>query len=411
MAMSSAQPSALALLVTATSLFAFACGTQYSDPIGAGADVPAEGCAAWVNQSDCRADTANGCSFQPNPIGCHEGAVGCAPGACRSGDPFVRRSGQTLRLRGAPYRFTGSVSWGIAWGREQCRVTSMPDQEQALVRTFDDLVDLRASVLKIWAHQYYAGSSGTDYTSFERVVAAARRAGVRLIFVLENQWSDCSLGGTRDDAWFTSGYLSPYGGYALSFPEYVRGLVQHFRDEPTLLAWEIMHEAGTDDFAALRGFTERMTTVIRENDSNHLIALGTDAGDSPATNREGVNSNYRALHAHAAIDLLDVHDFTNEGGLTPSMIEIAAIAAELAKPVFAGAVGVEVTDTLAATLERRASVVDAKLNAALSTGYVGFLLYDYYPDWSPPGWSFDARTEDPLGGPNGVLARHAPTQR
>ena len=38
-------------------------------------------------------------------------------------------------------------------------------------------------MLKIWAFQSYAGTSGTDYSSFERVVDAARRAGVRLIFL------------------------------------------------------------------------------------------------------------------------------------------------------------------------------------------------------------------------------------
>ncbi len=57
---------------------------------------------------------------------------------------------------------------------------------------------------------------------------------MRLILVLENHYADCTSGGARDDAWYASGYESPYGEYSLSYPEYVAGLVDHFRDEPTI---------------------------------------------------------------------------------------------------------------------------------------------------------------------------------
>ena len=69
--------------------------------------------------------------------------------------------------------------------------------------------------------------------------------------------------GVLDDTWFASGYKSPYGSYALSYRDYVAGLVAHFQSEPTIMAWELMHEASGEQFAALDAFAEDMTTLIR----------------------------------------------------------------------------------------------------------------------------------------------------
>jgi hypothetical protein len=382
------------------------CGTRYADAIRKGDSNDVDPCAEWTTESSCEADTTNACSFQPNLVGCHASDPGCPSGTCRGGDPFVRRSGQSLRLHGAPYAFVGAVSWGIAWGPNGCQV--LETQDEALERTFDELADARASALKIWAFQSYAGPSGIDYQSFERVVAAARRAGVRLIFVLENYWQDCSVGPDRDDAWFQTGYTAPYGGYPLSFREYARGVVAHFRDEPTVLAWELMHEARGDDFASLDVFARDMSSLLRETDPNHLIALGLDNGTSPATDRMGTPSNYQRLHEHPAVDLLDMHDFGSEDAPSPDVPVLWDIASALNKAAFAGATAVEAVDASPAGLAARASVVEDKLDEAMGQGFAGFLIYDYVPDWQPPSWSFDARPDEPLAGPNGVIARNAP---
>lgn len=394
----------LSLLLPALS----GCGTEYLDPIQAVPEPSGDACGDRLTESACLADPSHGCSFQPNSIGCKTADPGCSPGICRSGDPFVRRGqAQGLWLHGLPYRFVGTVSWGIAWGRD-CSISTMPDQEAALVRLFDDLVDLKITVAKIWAMQSYAGPSGSDYASFERVVAAARRAGVRLIFVLENQYAqDCSSGPPRDDAWYGSGYASPYGDYALSLVDHARGLARHFRDEPTILAWEILHEGHTADFDAMNQFARAMSSVIRENDPNHLIVLGTDNGDSPATDRNGNSSNYARLHEHPAVDMLDAHDFHARDPLPGAMAELASIADSLGKPIFAGASATTLANTTPASFRERADEVEAKLQAAFDAGYVGFLIYDYIPDWTDATWSFDARPEDPLAGPSGVLVRNA----
>jgi hypothetical protein len=190
----------------------------------------------------------------------------------------------------------------------------------------------------------------------------------------------------------------------------VAGVVAHFRGEPTLLGWELVHEAQGGDFAALDGFAQDVSALVRAADPNHLIALGTDNGDSGATSRTGNPSNYQRLHAHPEIDWLDIHDFdAPDVALRASAPEQQAIASALAKPVLNGAAGIKPTDSSAGALASRATAMNTKLEAAFAAGFVGFLVYDYYPGWTDPSYDFDARAEEPLAGPNGILARHART--
>ncbi|MGC4068027.1 MAG: cellulase family glycosylhydrolase [Polyangiaceae bacterium] len=186
-----------------------------------------------------------------------------------------------------PYRFMGAVSWSVAGSGAGCRIPKPYTFESGLVESFDDLAVMRANVLKIWAFQRYAGTTGEDFSAFDRVIAEARRAGVRLVFVLENFWEDCTEGGQKNDAWFASGFRSPYGEYALSYSDYVTRVVSRYANEPTVLAWEIMHEASGTDFASLREFIASTVAQIRELDGNHLVIVGLDGGYSPATVERG----------------------------------------------------------------------------------------------------------------------------
>jgi hypothetical protein len=105
---------------------------------------------------------------------------------------------------------------------------------------------------------------------------------------------------------------------------------------------------------------------------------------------------------------MDAHDFfAHDTPLPENLAEIEAIGSALGKPAFVGASAVELDDTTPASFQQRAEQVEAKLVAALGAGFVGFLVYDYIPDWENVTWSFDTRAEDPLAGPDGVLVRHA----
>jgi mannan endo-1,4-beta-mannosidase len=403
---------ALKLGALALAMVAAGCSTEYVDPIRSEQQEPGVGgdpCLAWTDADSCRADAAHDCSFQPNPRGCLSSDPACAPGICSSGDPFVRRTGQSLSLRGAPYTFLGAISWGIAWAEGGCTIDTLPNQQVALDRTFDDLLRMRANALRIGGFQRFAGASGRDYASFDRVVAAARRAGVRLVFVLENWYAGCSRG-QRDDAWFATGYTQPYDGYVLSYTEYVQGVTDHFRDEPTIVAWELMNEARADDFGVLDRFVQTTSALVRATDPNHLIALGLDGGGTPGTSRNGNPSNYQRLCEHPALDLIDAHDIS--GDPSPLPVDLQAtlqVARALRKPIFAGANIAWLFDTSPDSFAARARIVDGKIAGAQNAGFAGFVIADYFPDWHEvPTFQFDSRPEDPLGGANGVIALRAP---
>ena len=380
-----------------------ACDPHYIDAIARGDE--ADPCLALA-ANQCAADTEHGCSLQPNPRGCTSNDPSCGAGTCRGGDPFVRRSGEALFLHGAPFTFVGTVSWQLAWN-EACHVGSYASQADALGPIFDELARMQLSVLRVWAFQSYAGASGTDYSHFDRLVARARSSGIRLIPVLENAHPDCSSGNAKDDTWFGTGYQQPYGDYALSYRDYVSGLVTHFRNEPTILAWQLMHEAGGEQFGTLDGFAEDMTRVVRSNAPNHLLALGLDGGNTPATSTTGTASNYFLLQNRPEIDLVDIHDFDDSSAFPLSLERARAIARALGKPMFAGATAVKLLDALPASFSARASQVSQKLEAAFENEFRGFLVYDYVPAWSTPTFDFDTRPEEPLAGPQGVLAQYA----
>jgi mannan endo-1,4-beta-mannosidase len=382
------------------------CGARHVDIIELG--TPADPCTA-LSADACAADTQHGCSLQPNPTGCTTSNPSCGVGTCAGGDPFVRRTGETLTLHNAPFSFVGSVSWGLAFDDNGCKISAYSSQTDALGPSFDDLANMHASVLRFWAFQSYAGSSGTDFSHFDRLVTAARAAGVRLIPVLENMQKDCSSGNTIDDTWFSGGYRSPYGSYALSYRDYVAALAAHFSAEPTIIAWELMHEASGDQFAALDGFAGDMTTLIRAADANHLIALGLNNGNAPATSTDGDPSNYFKLQNRAEIDLIDVQDFNAPSDPYPAQAALCRkITHALGKVAFIGASTAALSDSSSSSLQTRASQISAKLGAALDADFWGYLVYDYNPKWQTAGYDFDARSGDPLAGPDGVLAQRAP---
>src|SRR6478735_652884 len=161
---------------------------------------------AGLDQAQCAADTADGCSFQPSRVGCTSADPSCGPGVCQSGDPFVRRNGEQLFLHGKPFSFVGTVSWGLAWADDDCEIPIYASQADALGPSFTELATMRTSVLRVWAFQSYAGPTGKDYSHFDRLISAARAAGVRLLPVLENMHPDCTARTARDDAWFAGGY-------------------------------------------------------------------------------------------------------------------------------------------------------------------------------------------------------------
>lgn len=318
---------------------------------------------------------------------------------------FVMRQGQQLTLDGQPFRFTGMNIYEAnsdGWCGEEYTANQL--------RTAFDGIGSRNTVLRAWFFQTMAAQKGPvgswsgvrDWSRFDQTLAVAAEKGVRVVVTLTDQWSECGDGGasqfkTKD--WYLGGYNVPdpvlAAKYAqwVSYRDWVTEVVTRYRDNPTILAWQLVNEAEVKDSVdagcpvgdpndpmdpgnILRDFAQDVSGLIRGIDPNHLISLGTLGGGQCGTQ----DWQYSLVHALPNIDLCEVHDYSLEtmpgdqsNGLQRRLDQCAA----LDKPLFIGETGITPNDLADKSFEGRAELFDAKFRVQFAAGVVGELVWDY----------------------------------
>jgi hypothetical protein len=358
-----------------------------------------DACLAFESQSDCDANAALGCSFQPNAEGCLSTDPSCQPGLCRGGDPFVRRVERSFFLNGEPFRFAGVSSWALLEG-SQC-ATSSPDEREAwMQQAYDGLVASRTKVARFFAFQSSAGASGTDFTLFDATVRYARRAGVRVQLILEHGDGGCSEGGHHDAAWYAGGYRNPDGKYALSYREFAEAVARRYRDEPTVLGYVLVQSLGGADANTLTGFVNDMGQLLHGVAPSQLVSL--DLGWDGASADQG--AGYRALQELPVVDLVDIDDYSFQDSLEPLDPALLSLLAGIDKPVVVGEGAFLLDSDADAALARRANKARERMTEWRELGFSGALLWAYQPGWTAVSEEFDARPADPMLQPDGVIA-------
>ncbi len=243
--------------------------------------------------------------------------------------PFVTRSGTQLMYNGQPFRFVGVDIPEAAMDPNingTCG-TWMNAPETELDTWFARVkAESGARVVRFWAFQSFS-AGGTNWTAFDRVVRLAKRNGLFLLPVIENEQADCTSGGFKFDTWYSGGYLNPYGSYTIGYKEYARRVVERYRNESTILAWMLMNEAegrtvnNTDAPEPLYTFTRDMSAYVKSLDPNHLVTLGVMGGNQFGQ----YNSNYQRLHALSTIDFATHHDFGAENQAMPGAPLVALV--------------------------------------------------------------------------------------
>jgi mannan endo-1,4-beta-mannosidase len=309
-----------------------------------------------------------------------------------SADAFVTRSGRQLRLNGKPFRFTGLNIYN-ANSVDNCWYTLgevNPDVGHAFHRSLER-IGKGNEVIRAWFFQNLATTDGErDWSAFDNTLEVARQHGVKVVATLGNQWGQCEGWGQYPDGYKTeSWYTSEYRGHAGSAPGtpatyrgWVAEVVARYKNDPTILAWQLMNEAEDktaydgqcSDTApqALRGFAADMGSLVKQIDPNHLLSLGTiGTGQCGAT-----DGDYKTLHSVPEIDLCEYHDYQSGAmpgdewnGLATRLSQCNA----LGKPLFVGEVGIR-TDAVGSQLAR-AGVLASKLSAQFAAGVVGVLAW------------------------------------
>jgi len=320
-------------------------------------------------------------------------------GACA--DPpagrFVIADGPRLVLDGRPFVFVGVNVWGAASDHAvfDCGGTGEPgsDRKAYLDQMFADLERLGVNAVRFFAFQSYAGG-GSDLSPIRRVIETAAKHHILVIPVLGNHYADCDYypsyavdsGFTKDTAWYASGYRRPYSGYPMSYRDYVASVVREFKDDPTILMWQLVNEAQTSTLSGgpqLRAFATDVAGLVKSIDPNHLVSIGTQGTGQPGT----AGPDYRALHEIPSIDVVEAHDYGEQAEAMPGFPDCRwnciwgslVDARDLGKPFFIGEAGIEAGDVGACALDReqRADLFGAKVSALFREGGVGYLFWDY----------------------------------
>jgi mannan endo-1,4-beta-mannosidase len=301
---------------------------------------------------------------------------------------FIRRDGRHLVLAGSTYRFTGLNIYN-ANSRNNCWYSL--GAGRALKRSLHTLGPAQ-NVFRAWFFQSEATTNGKrDWSAFDHTLKVAKRAGDRVIPVLINQWGQCETwtdyaAGYKTEAWYRLGYkttpTSP--GMPDTYRAWVRHVVTRYRDNPTILAWQMVNEAedktsyggGCSPTAGptLRTFAADISALIKSIDPNHLVSIGTIGSGQCGS----AGAQYETLHALRNVDLCEYHDYSTAAmpgdqwnGLETRIAQCHAVG----KPLFVGESGVKTSASRSP--KRRAALFGRKLTAQFDAGVVGELLWDW----------------------------------
>jgi mannan endo-1,4-beta-mannosidase len=301
---------------------------------------------------------------------------------------FVSRAGTQLLMNGSPYRFTGFNIYN-ANSVNNCWYTL--GSGSALDSSLAD-IGAGKEAFRAWFFQKQATRDGVrDWTAFDHTLEVARSRGVKVIATLGNQWWHCEgwpteSEGYKTESWYQSGYSTLPGspGMPATYRTWVAEIVARYRDNPTILAWQLVNEAedkttyggscSSTAPATLKAFAADMGSLVKSIDPNHLVNLGTmGSGQCGAA-----GSSYQDVHSVPGIDLCEYHDYAltaMPGDQWNGMARRLSQCNELGKPLFVGELGIRTS--FVGTELARAGLLASKLSTQFAAGIVGALVWTW----------------------------------
>jgi mannan endo-1,4-beta-mannosidase len=280
---------------------------------------------------------------------------------------FVIVKGQDFYLQDKQFRSIGINRYNIlthnTQGGNQVGCAN-PFTEAQLDTMFANLQSKGVTTVRFWAFQSFT-KSGKDMSRLDYVVAIAEKYNIKLIPVFENHWQDCTEEGEKSKQWYTSGYQSAYGSYPLSLKQYISAIVPRYKDNPTILAWEIINEPRDVDEQTLYQFAKDISQHIKSVDENHLVSIGMAGAYSS-------DELYERVYNLSTIDYIDYHDYDFEQDSLPTpLAERMTLAKRLNKPFVIGESGVQ------STIENREQLFEEKMQAFFKERGSVYLIWSY----------------------------------
>jgi plastocyanin len=327
---------------------------------------------------------------------------------------FVIRNGTQLLLDGQPFRPIGLDIYNAnsnGWCWYQMDGNILDDSLTA--------IGPGKNTMRAWFFQQLATTGGTrDWTAFDRTLATARAHGYKVIATLTDQWGDCGDSavagyGYKDVNWYENAYKDRDPSGTVSYRDWVAEIVNRYKDDPTILAWQLVNEPEVNSHqnadcgtvpesratADLSSFASDVSALIKSIDPYHLVSLGTIGSGQCGAQAD----DFASVMSIPTLDLCEFHDYNTVdlvpgdqwNGLKQRIDQCNA----LGKPLLVGELGTSVATV--GTTAARANIVDAKLCAQFRSGVAGVLLwawdrYGSYDSIDPSRGEFDIGPQDPV---------------
>jgi mannan endo-1,4-beta-mannosidase len=276
-----------------------------------------------------------------------------------------------LTLNGARYQFTGVDAFELAtwWGTNSGCGAEIDD----LDGFFNSLTP--NNVVRFWAFQDFTRSKSTgkrDWGPIDRVVQSAERTHQRLLFVLGDQWANCSGEQYKDATFYSGGYQTAVPPAELeTYWAWVRDVVTRYRSSPAVGMWEPLSEGQGDcstiRSGELRQFFDSVGGLIKSIDGKHLVESGV-----LGTGQCGITgTDYVSAQNTPNIDVVSYHDYGDSSPVPGLLAQRLQQAQQLNKPLIVGEVGF-LSDC---------ATMQAKLPAQFAAGVAGFLPWNWNGPW------------------------------
>lgn len=280
---------------------------------------------------------------------------------------FIKAQGTRFTADGKPFFVTGVNNHYLTFG-SQAEVTRVLDDAVAMganvVRTFLQPVigSLDGSMVTIWQWQLQAdasdlgvkgtyllywddrqggmavndGANGMQKVDF--LIAEASKRHLKLIIAFLDFWA-YGGGAQQMRAWYgsedKSGFFFRDRRTRRDYMAWVRHVVQRvnsitgiaYRDDPTIMAWELMNEGNASPESLRLAWTAEMSAYVKFLDPNHLVSSGHANVSDKLSDLAISTLDFGTWHGYPLYYNLTVQQFGD------TITEFCQLAARANKPV------------------------------------------------------------------------------
>ncbi|WP_405108411.1 cellulose binding domain-containing protein [Micromonospora sp. NBC_01405] len=301
------------------------------------------------------------------------------PGAQAAASPFVQRCGIRFCLDGKAFHFAGTNTYDLfTYGSGSGDTETQYMDKARIDGQFARMSADRVTVVRTWLFSMeswhgFETAEGVyneqQFALFDYVIQSAKAHNIRLVPVFENyweayggidrrlQWEGLSGGHPGRGQFFNKskcpGCFTSYKNYV----SHVLNRVNHYsgvsyKDESTVLAWELMNEPRYQDQTpnenttgtTLRAWVDEMGAFVKGIDPHHLLGTGLEAHETRYGFGGDEGNPFVYTHQSPYIDFTSAHPYPTESWADLDLAETKALVRQwisdshnlLGKPFFMG---------------------------------------------------------------------------